>query len=123
MFYMFYKPIRLFVLLAFLCARPAQGKESSQDRHEARDIPARVLASPPPSNIGHVTERFSGSGGCFVIHIRDSHCNFEAQKNIARILGHYWKILQDARMTGPIPCISRSFTPIRCFSTRLVISS
>ena len=44
-----------------------------------------------PKNIGSIKEEHKGSNGKLVIHIQDAHCNYEAQTNIAKILGYLIK--------------------------------
>lgn len=41
-----------------------------------------------PENYGKVKEVFNGKGDDLVIHIQDAHVNYEAQTNIAKIIGN-----------------------------------
>lgn len=53
--------------------------EAAQDQLRCRDIAI-------PSGIGQITSRSGIDSDTFVIHIRDTHANSSAQRNVARIL-------------------------------------
>lgn len=70
------------------------GRGGAEDPAPSRD-PGGVFFIDPlklivPENFGSVTERFTSAGTAnskkLIIQIQDSHCNFEAQTNIANII-------------------------------------
>ncbi|HID26469.1 MAG TPA: hypothetical protein EYP22_01275, partial [Methanosarcinales archaeon] len=44
-----------------------------------------------PKDIGTIKDRYKGKDPRFIIHIQDAHCNYEAQKNISRIVETLYK--------------------------------
>jgi len=66
-----------------------QPGESPVADSDVQGKPPSLLELPVPEHVAIVKDRFAGNSGRTVIHIQDSHCNYEAQCNIAEILKAY----------------------------------
>ena len=67
-----------------------------------------------PADFGMIKERQSGNNGKIVIHIQDSHANYEAQANHAKLLGHLTKMyFNDGKKLVAVEGASGPLTAVR----------
>ena len=90
------------IIIAFLCQSivwaqggaplPIQGTSKSPVINPTEILPLDINLLPSvaeisvPEDLAKIQDRFQGNNGKIVIHIQDSHANYEAQKNYAQAL-------------------------------------
>ena len=70
----------------------ARSQDMSSKKEDSKVLVANFRL---PYHLGEIRDHYKGESDKFIVHVQDAHCNKFAQKQIAKIIEHYYKETQD----------------------------